>query len=165
MTKLFLRCFPILKNTFCACPKVIKPGQNIFFPTCLGIVLLISSPAFAGAASTFAQGADVSWLTQMESQGILFYNNAGVQQDCFQILQGKCINAIRLRVWVNPAGGWCGQTDVVNKATRAPQHGFPYPNRFPLQRFLGRSGPTKQASGLGQLYFRPIATGCKPAYG
>jgi arabinogalactan endo-1,4-beta-galactosidase len=55
-------------------------------------------------AATFANGSDVSWVTQMEASGYKFYNNSGVQQDLFTILAGKGINAIRLRVWVNPSG-------------------------------------------------------------
>lgn len=65
------------------------------------------------------KGADISWVTQMESSGLKFYNSAGTATDCFQLMQSLEINVIRLRVWVNPAGGWCGTRDVVNKALRA----------------------------------------------
>ena len=78
----------------------------------------------ATAASTFAYGADPSWVTQMEASGYKFYNNSGVQQDLFTILGGKGINAIRLRVWVNPSGGWCNTADVVAKALRAKAAGM-----------------------------------------
>lgn len=65
------------------------------------------------------KGADISWVTQMEDSGRRFYSAAGVATDCFQLMQSLDINVIRLRVWVNPAGGWCGTQDVVNKALRA----------------------------------------------
>ena len=78
----------------------------------------------ATAASTFANGSDVSWVTQMEASGFKFYNNSGVQQDLFTILGGKGINAIRLRVWVNPSGGWCNTADVIAKALRAKAAGM-----------------------------------------
>ncbi|WEK21037.1 MAG: glycosyl hydrolase 53 family protein [Candidatus Pedobacter colombiensis] len=68
---------------------------------------------------TYAKGADVSWVTEMEAGGKKFYNNAGVEQDLFKILSDKGINSIRLRVWVNPTGGWCNTADVVAKAKRA----------------------------------------------
>jgi len=48
------------------------------------------------------KGADVSWVTQMEASGYVWYNSSGVQQDVFTILKGLGFNAIRLRVWVNP---------------------------------------------------------------
>ena len=70
------------------------------------------------------KGADVSWVTQMEASGYVWYNSSGVKQDVFTILKGLGFNAIRLRVWVNPSGGWCGKTDVVNKAKRAKAAGF-----------------------------------------
>ena len=78
----------------------------------------------AAAAQTFAKGADVGWLTQMEASGRLFYTAAGVPQDLLQILQGYDMNTIRLRVWVNPVGGWNGKNDVVAKAIRARNLGF-----------------------------------------
>lgn len=74
--------------------------------------------------SEFVKGADIGWLTQMESSGIKFYNSSGVQQDCIQILKGLGMNTIRLRVWVNPAGGWNGTADVVAKAVRAKNLGM-----------------------------------------
>lgn len=70
------------------------------------------------------KGADISWLTQMEASGYKFYNAAGNQVDCIQLLQSLGINSIRLRVWVNPTGGWNGAKDVVAKAVRAHQLGM-----------------------------------------
>jgi arabinogalactan endo-1,4-beta-galactosidase len=73
---------------------------------------------------SFAKGADISWLTQMENSGILFYNSAGTQQDCIQILKNLGVNSIRLRVWVNPANNWCNSADMVAKAIRAKNLGM-----------------------------------------
>lgn len=86
--------------------------------------LFCAAAAFCRPAHAFVKGADVSWLTQMEASGRKFYNSGGTQQDLFQILKGYGITAIRLRVWVNPSGGWCNQTDVVNKAVRAKNAGM-----------------------------------------
>ncbi len=72
----------------------------------------------------FAKGADVSWLTQMESTGIKFYNSSGVQTECIQLLKNTGMNSIRLRVWVDPVGGWCNTADVVSKAIRAKNLGM-----------------------------------------
>ncbi|HEY4206664.1 MAG TPA: glycosyl hydrolase 53 family protein [Puia sp.] len=70
------------------------------------------------------KGADISWLTQMESQGLKFYNSSGTALDCMQLLESLGIDAIRLRVWVNPAGGWNNNADVVAKARRVKQLGL-----------------------------------------
>lgn len=60
----------------------------------------------------------------MEAAGFKFYDTTGKQEDCLRILKEKGINAIRLRAWVNPANGWCGTGDVLNKALRAKQAGL-----------------------------------------
>ncbi len=74
--------------------------------------------------STFAKGADVSWLTEMENDGKKFYDKSGAEKECMALLKSLGTNAIRLRVWVNPDGGWCGKDDVVKKAVRASQLGM-----------------------------------------
>lgn len=72
----------------------------------------------------FAKGADVSWLTQMENTGKKIYNNIGTETECMQLLKNAGVNSIRLRVWVNPAAGWCNTADIVAKATRAKALGM-----------------------------------------
>ncbi|MCM1348204.1 MAG: arabinogalactan endo-1,4-beta-galactosidase [Firmicutes bacterium] len=77
--------------------------------------------------SGFARGADVSWLTQMESEGLKFYTPGADRQEmeCMQLLRDHCgVNSIRLRVWVNPADGWNSMDDVVLKAIRAERLGL-----------------------------------------
>jgi arabinogalactan endo-1,4-beta-galactosidase len=84
-------------------------------------LLAVGGPALA---QTFAKGADVSWMTQMEASGVHWLNNGGTQQDLLQILKDHGMNTVRLRVWVNPGGGWNGINDVVAKAVRAKNAGF-----------------------------------------
>lgn len=72
----------------------------------------------------FAKGADVSWLSEFESNGALFYDANGKPQECMALLRDLGMNSIRLRVWVNPDGGWCGKDDVVAKAWRAHKLGM-----------------------------------------
>ena len=76
------------------------------------------------SAPAFAKGADVSWLTQMEKEGCRFYDVSGKPDDCLSILKDLGMNAVRLRIWVNPAEGWCGKDDVVAKAKRADALGM-----------------------------------------
>lgn len=73
----------------------------------------------------FAKGADVSWLTQLESEGYSFRSAEGVPKECMTLLKEDCgVNSIRLRVWVNPADGWCNKQDVLVKARRAQNLGL-----------------------------------------
>lgn len=74
--------------------------------------------------AAFAKGADISWLTEMESKGYKFYNRNNVQEDCYRVMKDEGINSIRLRAWVNPAEGWCNTADVVAKAKRAKAVGM-----------------------------------------
>jgi arabinogalactan endo-1,4-beta-galactosidase len=87
-------------------------------------VVVAAKPLTADASSTFAYGSDVSWVTQMESSSLSFYNGSGTKQDLFTILKGLGINAIRLRAWVNPSDGWCNTADLVAKAKRAVAAGM-----------------------------------------
>ena len=72
----------------------------------------------------FAFGADVGFVSQMESWGTKWLDKNGRQKDILQILKEQGINNVRLRVWVNPSGGWCGKQDVVNMAKRAHAKGM-----------------------------------------
>lgn len=75
--------------------------------------------------SAFAKGADVSWVTQMEKEGIKFYNSLHQETELMTLLKQETgVNAIRLRVWVNPTEGWNNIHDVVVKARRAHKLGL-----------------------------------------
>lgn len=95
-------------------------------------LLLGSSKAYSVPSSisdsVFVKGADISWLPQMEATGYKFYNDKGVEQDCFQILKDHGINTIRLRTWVNPSGdkasGHCSKEETVAMAVRAKNWGM-----------------------------------------
>ncbi|MDR2804674.1 MAG: arabinogalactan endo-1,4-beta-galactosidase [Dysgonamonadaceae bacterium] len=72
----------------------------------------------------FAKGADVSWITEMEKAGRKFYDPDGNEKEGMTLLRDCGINAIRLRVWVNPADGWCSKEDMLVKAIRAHRLGM-----------------------------------------
>jgi arabinogalactan endo-1,4-beta-galactosidase len=74
--------------------------------------------------TAFAKGADISWVTKMESEGIKFYNAAGEETECTALMKQIGMNSIRLRVWVDPEEGWNGKGDVVAKALRAQKLGM-----------------------------------------
>lgn len=68
--------------------------------------------------TSFAKGADISWVTRMESEGMKFYDAHGNETECTALMKSIGMNAIRLRVWVNPQDGWCGKKDILAKALR-----------------------------------------------
>jgi arabinogalactan endo-1,4-beta-galactosidase len=86
-----------------------------------GFVLALTAGAGARAqtAPDYAYGADIGWVTQEEHQGFTFHDATGHRADPFALLKADGINAIRLRVWVDPEGGWNGKVDTLAKARRA----------------------------------------------
>ena len=106
---------------------LIKNFRSIF-SLALCVILILTFSFFPAknvqATTTFAKGADVGWLSEMEYYKWAFYNSNGVKQDCLQILKDHGINSIRFRVWVNPSRGFCNKDDVVKQAVRAKNMGF-----------------------------------------
>jgi arabinogalactan endo-1,4-beta-galactosidase len=72
----------------------------------------------------FAKGADISWITEMEAAGKKFYTADGEEMEATALMKNLGMNAIRLRVWVNPANGWCSAADMLVKAQRAQALGM-----------------------------------------
>ena len=86
------------------------------------LLVFLNGTANAQPATTFARGADVSWCTEMESTGKQFYDATGQPTELMALLKQVGMNAIRLRVWVNPEsdyGAWSDLADVLVKARRA----------------------------------------------
>ena len=87
--------------------------------------LLANLIAVATPTLAFVKGADISWLTQMEDSGYTFYNDWGYKQDVLSILRDHGMNAVRLRVWVNPSDGYYNSlADVITKAKWAKAAGM-----------------------------------------
>ena len=102
--------FILLACALCSCDRSGSGGSN--------------PPPTPPVNTDFVKGADISWLTEMEASGRKFYNNAGVEKECMQLLKDLGMNAIRLRVWVNPSSGWNNTADVLAKAIRAKNLGM-----------------------------------------
>ena len=122
-------------GTFTSTPDLLTPGTGYFlraYATNKAGTAYGNSVTFTTKSETtntgFAKGADIGWLQQMEATGYKFYNDAGVQTDCIQILKDHGINSIRLRTWVNPsndkASGHCSKEETVAMAVRAKNAGM-----------------------------------------
>lgn len=67
----------------------------------------------------FWLGADISWETAMEQAGEKLYNFTGDEEwECTALMQDLGLNAVRLRVWVDPQG-WERQQEEQRKALLA----------------------------------------------
>ena len=103
----------------------VKHLLLVFFSIIIMISCAHKTVSQQGNNKPFVKGADIGWLPQMEATGYKFYNDSGVQEDCFKILKEHGINTIRLRTWVNPSGdpqsGHCSKEETVAMAKRAQQ--------------------------------------------
>ena len=125
----------------------------VFRHTFTALLLLLSLTAVR-AQSNFVRGADVSWGTEMEASGKKFYTTSGQETELFALMKTIGMNAVRLRVWVNPLGygygAWCDQADVVEKAERAQEQGLDVMIDFHYSDFFadpGRQEMPKDWSG------------------
>ena len=124
--------FLLLLPLFFSCgdkPKTTPSGDKPDTPS----VTPVSRPGFA-------RGADISWVSEMEYDGRTFKKKDGTQSDIFDVLKEVGINAIRLRVWVDPTGGWSGRDDVVALAKRASAAGLSLMVDFHYSDFFADPG-------------------------
>jgi len=56
----------------------------------------------AGLSEDFIRGVDISSVLVEEKSGVVYYNEAGEEQDLFQTLAQHGVNYIRVRVWNDP---------------------------------------------------------------
>ncbi|QMU27750.1 glycoside hydrolase family 53 protein [Adhaeribacter radiodurans] len=100
----------------------------LFWSLFLLVLLAGCSPILSNKENKFVKGADIGWLQQMEATGFKFYDDKGVEQDCFKILTDHGINTIRLRTWVNPSAdkinGHNRKEEMVAMAVRAQKWGM-----------------------------------------
>jgi arabinogalactan endo-1,4-beta-galactosidase len=72
---------------------------------------------------SYALGADISWVQQLEDGGATFKDTDGIKKDIFAILKNHGFNYIRLRTFVDPtaADGYStqGYCDIAHTATFA----------------------------------------------
>lgn len=90
------------------------------------LIVLLCLCSAGVSAQGIAKGADVSWLNQQAANNPpqVFRDAAGNTTDFIKLFKDVGGNAIRLRVWVNPFGGWNDGRDTLDKAKRAAAQGM-----------------------------------------
>ncbi|MGN0201477.1 MAG: glycosyl hydrolase 53 family protein [Candidatus Cryptobacteroides sp.] len=94
--------------------------------------------------ASFAKGVDISWCTEMEAAGRQFRDKDGNVCELFSLMKSIGMDAVRLRVWVNPErygyGAWCDLDDVLVKARRAKAQGLDILMDFHYSDFFADPG-------------------------
>jgi len=90
------------------------------------MLFLSACAALTLQAQPFWLGADISGTTELEARGLQLRNASGEPRENTALMRELGLNAVRLRVWVNPVehGGFCSQQDVVRMARRARDWGM-----------------------------------------
>ena len=69
-------------------------------------------------------GADISGTTADEARGVFSADTSGFVTENTQLMKNYGLDAVRLRVWVNPKEGFSSKEDVLNMAKRAKDLGM-----------------------------------------
>ncbi len=83
------------------------------------LLWLMAGGTMAQTSEPFWLGADISGTTALEARGGKLYNRKGEIRENTALMKELGLNAVRLRVWVNPRGGFSGMNDVLEMAKRA----------------------------------------------
>lgn len=83
-----------------------------------------------GLREDFIRGVDISSVLAQEESGVVYYNEAGQEQDIFQTLAEHGVNYIRVRVWNNPydenGNGYGGGNNDTAKAAEIGRRAAQY---------------------------------------
>ena len=82
-------------------------------------MLVATAMAGAQVTDTFWLGADISGTTELEARGVQLMNAQGEPRENTALMKELGLNAVRLRVWVNPQRGFSSKEDVLVMAQRA----------------------------------------------
>ena len=106
------------QNNLLSLPKIVLIMRRIF------ILLSVAVACLQVSAQRFWLGADISGTTELEARGVQLRNVQGEPRENTALMRELGLNAVRLRVWVNPKDGFCAKDDVVRMALRAKDWGM-----------------------------------------
>lgn len=83
-----------------------------------------NNPAPVTPYADFMRGADLSFLTEIESEGTQFYTTTDVPKDALTILKDRGCNTVRLRLWHTPSNEHSSLDEVAAMADRVKAAGL-----------------------------------------
>lgn len=123
-------------------------------------VLSLAFLSLTGWAQDFYLGADISWETELESKGQKLYNWKGEERECTALMKEMGMNAVRLRVWVDPSehDNWCNKEDLLTKAKRAKELGMDVMVDFHYSDWWADPGKQNIPKAWEKLSFKKMCT-------
>ena len=95
-----------------------------FLITCCMAALLAGAGAEAKKPAHLWLGGDISGTTADEARGVFSADTTGYVTENTRLMKNYGMDAVRLRVWVNPEKGFSSKEDVLNMARRAKDLGM-----------------------------------------
>lgn len=89
-----------------------------------GGALMLAVGATAKKPDHLWLGADISGTTADEARGVFSADTTGMRTENTRLMKNYGLDAVRLRVWVNPREGFCSPEDVLRMAQRAKDEGM-----------------------------------------
>lgn len=134
----------------------INQAEKSFMMKKLLAIICITCTSWGGAAAqSFWLGADVSSTTELEAGGTKFRNAAGEVRENTMLMRELGLDAIRLRVWVDPSehGGFCSPPDMLQMARRAKDCGMPLMIDFHYSDYWADPGQQNIPTAWEELTF------------
>mgnify|MGYP001183562899 CR=1 FL=1 len=72
------------------------------------------------------KGVDLSFVDEIETEGGAYFDENGTKVDVIELLHQHGVNAVRLRLWHTPSGGYCNLDRTIKMAKRAKQFGMDF---------------------------------------
>ncbi len=107
----------------------------------------------AGRTQLSILGADLSSLKKSIDKGGVYADENGTPGDALKILTDHGLNAVRLRVWVNPPDGYHDQAELLDMAKQAKSQGLKLLVDFHYSDSWADPGKQNKPAAWGKLSF------------
>ena len=147
----------VLQNNRIFAPKNKKKWifmkRTILFFFFSVIILTIGAQSLE---EPFWLGADISGTTEMESRGIQLTNANGEPRENTALMKELGLNAVRLRVWVNPRTHFSSKEDVLVMASRAKALGMAIMIDFHYSDWWADPGKQNIPAAWAEMYYEEM---------
>ncbi|WP_018931693.1 glycoside hydrolase family 53 protein [Gracilibacillus lacisalsi] len=103
----------------------------------------------------FIKGVDLSFVDEVETEGGQYYEN-GKAVDVMEILHRARVNAVRLRLWHTPTGGYCNIDRTLKMAKRIKAYNMEFLLDFHYSDYWADPGKQTKPKAWENLSFEEL---------